>query len=83
MSESVRSIPTFVPRAETFSRRRAARPTAREWVLHTSLFLLTALTATWAGITFLIPGNEIPDPSISLGTPLDYAFFIPVYYLRR
>jgi len=82
MSESIRSIPTFAPRAEIFTRRHAARPTAREWARHTTLFLLTALTATWAGVAFLA-SNELAEPALdSPVTVLDYALFVPVYYFK-
>ncbi|MGB8509348.1 MAG: site-2 protease family protein, partial [Pyrinomonadaceae bacterium] len=80
MSESVRSIPAFSAPVVTRARRRAARPTAREWMRHTTLFLLTGLTATWAGISFLVPSNEVPEPSFSPATTLDYAIFVPIYY---
>ncbi|HYE13350.1 MAG TPA: site-2 protease family protein [Pyrinomonadaceae bacterium] len=80
MSETVRSIPTFITPAGAFP-RRAARPTAREWARHWALFLLTALTATWAGVTFALPLGDIPEPAVALSTPLDYLLFVPKYYL--
>lgn len=82
MSESLRAVPTFVERGRTLARRRAARPTAREWVRHTALFLLTALTATCAGVFFAVPQHRIPNPSVPLDTPLDYLLFVPLYCLK-
>jgi membrane-associated protease RseP (regulator of RpoE activity) len=79
MSESVREVPTFV--ALGAGARAAARPTAREWWRHTALFLLTALTVTWAGVSFALAnvavGPDIPVPE----TPLDYVVFVPKYLL--
>lgn len=82
MSESVREIPTFVTRgAVPSARRRAARPTTREWLKHSAFFLLTALTVTWAGISFAL-SPFISEPKIAAPvTPLDYLTFIPTYFL--
>ncbi len=82
MSESLRVVPTFVERERPLVRRRAARPTAREWVRHGALFFLTALTAACAGTLFAVPLDQIPDPSVPLSTPLDYVLFVPVYYFK-
>jgi membrane-associated protease RseP (regulator of RpoE activity) len=84
MSESIQSIPGFAPRAEDLIRpRRSARPTAREWVRHATLFLLTALTATWAGIMFALPSDGVAEPLIAPpSTLLEYILYLPVYYAR-
>jgi membrane-associated protease RseP (regulator of RpoE activity) len=80
MSESVQAIPPFVDAPAPFvRRRRAARPTAREWVRHTALFLLTALTSTIAGMMLFSP--ELPAPGPRLITWLDYVLYVPEYYL--
>lgn len=83
MSESVREIPTFVARgaAPAAARRRAARPTAREWLKHSAFFLLTAFTVTWAGISLML-SPLAPEPGVAApSTPLDYLTFIPKYFV--
>ena len=83
MAESIQSVPAFTPRPEAYGlRRRAARPTAREWVRHTALFLLTSLTATLAGTGLAVPFNAIPEPALAASTPLDYVLYVPAYYVR-
>ncbi len=80
MSESIRGIPVFAAPPEGASRRRrAARPTAREWARHTALFILTALTATWAGtMSAFWSLSDAPQVLVaSPATPLDYILFIP------
>ncbi|HLM57551.1 MAG TPA: site-2 protease family protein [Pyrinomonadaceae bacterium] len=79
MSESLRTVPTFAARVAALP-RRAARPTAREWTRHAGLFLLTVLTATWAGLTLMapdIPEPSVPEPSGAFG----YLLFVPRYYV--
>jgi len=80
MSESVRGIPTFVARgAAPSARPRAARPTAREWLKHSAFFLLTALTVTWAGVSFALSSAAL-DPGVPVpATPLDYLTYVPKY----
>jgi membrane-associated protease RseP (regulator of RpoE activity) len=83
MSESVQAIPPFVDAPAPYVRgRRAARPTAREWGRHTTLFLLTAVTATLAGI--MLVGPEPPLGALGVPEPaaaIDYLSYIPHYYL--
>jgi len=85
MSESVQAIPPFVDAPATYARgrRRAARPTAREWGRHTTLFLLTAMTATLAGI--MLVGPEPSVGALGLHEPaaagIGYLSYIPRYYL--
>jgi membrane-associated protease RseP (regulator of RpoE activity) len=81
MSESVQAIPPFVDAPAPYAprRRRAARPTAREWARHATLFLLTALTSTIAGIMLVSP--EPAEFELRLSTWLDYVLYIPEYYL--
>ncbi|HEY0004314.1 MAG TPA: site-2 protease family protein [Pyrinomonadaceae bacterium] len=78
MSESVQTIQPFVD-APSLRRRQAARPTTREWLRHTALFVLTALTATLAGILLLGPEltPNLPEPA----RWLDYISYLPAYYL--
>ncbi len=81
MAESVQSIsPVFRPET-IYAPRIVAQPTAREWVRHVGLFLLTILTATFAGVTLAIPDTDVPD--LHLAAPahwFDYAHYIPSYY---
>src|SRR5436190_460230 len=82
MSESVQSIPpVFKP--ETFYVPRVAPwPTAREWARHAALFLLTALTATLAGVTLAVGENDVPAPNLAPPTHwFDYAHYVPSYYV--
>ncbi len=61
-------------------RRTSARPTAREWVRHTALFLLTAITSTVAGI--MLVSTEVGEPALrSPSTWFDYILYVPEYYL--
>jgi membrane-associated protease RseP (regulator of RpoE activity) len=81
MSESLREVPTFVARgaARAGGARAAARPTAREWLRHSALFLLTALTMTWAGTSYAL-ANVGVDPGLAEpSTPLGYVVFVPKY----
>jgi membrane-associated protease RseP (regulator of RpoE activity) len=54
--------------------RIAAKPTARQWLLHAALFLLTAFTTTVCGILMAGPdldvGNSMPAASRGLGGSL-------------
>ncbi|MDT7780577.1 MAG: hypothetical protein QOC99_3089 [Acidobacteriota bacterium] len=80
MSESIQQIPTFVAR-DASVRRRAVRPTAREWVRHTVLFLLTALTMMWAGVSLVLPLADMEPTLAAPATPLDYLLYVPKYYV--
>ena len=80
MAESVQVIPPFVEAPSAAMRRLALQPTAREWVRHSFLFLLTAVTTTIAGIGLAAPKLE-PDlapPATAFG----WILFIPKYYLQ-
>jgi len=79
MSESVQTIPHFFPPASVV-RRRAARPTAREWLRHSALFLITFVTTTFAGIVIAAPELDVTEPVLS--GPLSYLLYVPEYYLR-
>ncbi len=82
MSEYVREIPTLLTRgAASSARPRAARPTAREWLRHSAYFLLTALTVTWAGVSFALAPVGLEPAVAAPSTPLDYLTFIPKYLL--
>jgi membrane-associated protease RseP (regulator of RpoE activity) len=81
MAESVQAIPTFIEPA-ALPRSRALRPTAREWLRHSLLFLVTIASTTFAGVTIAADSNQLdvamPDPS----RLIDYLFYIPEYYVR-
>lgn len=80
MSDFIRHAP-HLSTSYRFTRRAAARPNAREWARHAALFLLTALTAAWWGLTFAIPFDEVPEPLLaSPATFVEYLLFIPRYY---
>src|ERR1051325_5921944 len=74
MAGSVRTVPAV------FNFDRAA-PTisAREWRLHASLFILTIITTTLAGIILVAP--DVPAPEPPLATPLDYLLYFPLSYV--
>jgi membrane-associated protease RseP (regulator of RpoE activity) len=82
VSEEIQAIPPFVEqRHAPFIRRRAALPTARQWVRHTALLMLTALTATLSGIMFA--STDAPEPALAAPVNfLDYIFYVPEYYLK-
>ena len=82
MSESVQSIPpVFKP--ETFYVPRVAPwPTAREWARHAALFVLTALTATLAGVTLAVNDADVSAPSLAPPAHwFDYLYYVPAYYV--
>jgi membrane-associated protease RseP (regulator of RpoE activity) len=54
------------------------RPTARDWRLHSSLLLLTALTTTFAGLVLVSPQLATPEPA--LRNPFDYVLYLPLSY---
>lgn len=80
MSESVQTIPPFVPSHDVSSPRSLAIPTAREWIRHIILLLFTLVTTTFAGIAIAVPAldPQMPAPSGVLG----YLFYVPEYYGR-
>ena len=77
MSESIERIPNLViPRGT--SSRPVVSITPREWLLHSSLFLLTIITTTLAGMIIVGPDLQSPEPA--LHQPLDYLLYIPRIY---
>lgn len=62
-------------------RRSVPLPTRREWIRHAALFLLTALTATLAGV-MLITADAIDPPMPDPVRWTDYALYVPVYYFK-
>lgn len=79
MSDTLREIQTFASYGSGPS--HAARPTAREWSRHAALFLLTGLTATWAGLSFMITADGVEPALAAPAAPLDYLLYVPKYYL--
>jgi membrane-associated protease RseP (regulator of RpoE activity) len=64
--------------------RSAARPTARQWLLHLALFVATAFTTTISGIVWLA-GSEIDtggDSPAQTGGVAGSVLLFPWYYLR-
>lgn len=80
MSEQVQAVPTFSPAREIGARRQAAGPTTREWIRHSALFLLTFITATFAGIVFAATEGNVLEPKTN--GFLDYLVYVPEYYRR-
>ena len=78
---SAEAIPPFVDSPVTGERRRAARPTAREWRKHALLLAATVLTTTFAGL--MIMGESAPEPVMASPEGLlDYVLYIPEFYLK-
>ena len=81
MSESTQTISPFVNARQSVALRVAPRPTAREWLMHASLFLVTIVTTTVAGLVLAAPEIDVPSPP--LRTVVDYLLFVPESYLRN
>jgi membrane-associated protease RseP (regulator of RpoE activity) len=80
MSESTQAIPPYMKARHSVAFRVAPRPTAREWMLHASLFLITIVTTTVAGLVISAPEVDVAPPPLS--TVIDYLLFVPQYYVR-
>ena len=79
--ESSRAIESFADAPFVRPRRTASRPTTREYVRHASLFLLTVVTTTIAGIMLL--GQEAPYPAMPAAVSwIDYLLYIPLLYFK-
>jgi membrane-associated protease RseP (regulator of RpoE activity) len=78
MSQSVPAIPSFIER-RPYRQRSLARPTAREWLRHSILFLLTIFSTTFAGLMLVSKGvtGEPPTPASAFG----FLSYIPLLYL--
>jgi len=82
MSQLTESIPPL-SRVEPYVSRRAAQPTARRWVLHGALFLVTAFTTTICGI--MMAGPDFDNAARSPGGTEGLAgslLLIPWYYFQ-
>jgi membrane-associated protease RseP (regulator of RpoE activity) len=80
MSESVHAVPTFAPARDTRVTPQAAGPSRREWLKHSSLFLLTFITTTFAGI--FVTASEVNVQEPATGGVFGYLSYIPEYYAR-
>ena len=76
MAESIKTLPSF--ELTQLPTSLETKPSAREWIVHTSLLLITIVTTTLAGIFILAPELDIAEPTFS--TLFDYIFFIPWFY---
>lgn len=74
-------FPPFVASDPVVRKRFAARPTTREWLIHSTLFVLTLLTTTFAGLFFAIP-SDVPVTEPTLSGPFTYLVYAPESYVR-
>src|SRR5438046_2700498 len=80
MSQSSETVTPLMP-VSIAGERRFARPTARQWMLHAALFLVTAGTTTICGIMMAGPDiNHGPETGGGAGF-IGTLFMIPRYYL--
>ncbi|HEX9919828.1 MAG TPA: site-2 protease family protein, partial [Pyrinomonadaceae bacterium] len=82
MSETLSPLPPLVDTSAS-SVRQATRPTAREWARHAALFLLTAVTATLAGIMQATATANVPEFEPNIAAPSGwpgYLVYVPAYY---
>jgi membrane-associated protease RseP (regulator of RpoE activity) len=79
MSEHVQPVTSF-PARQLITSTSEADPSTREWIKHVSLFLLTFLTTTIAGIVIVAPETDVPEPTVS--GFLGYLLYVPEYYRR-
>ena len=79
--ELVQPFPPFSTSDPFVGQQQASRPTTHQWLLHLTLFFLTFLTTTFAGLFFEIPG-EIPVTEPAFSSPFTYLIYAPESYLR-
>jgi membrane-associated protease RseP (regulator of RpoE activity) len=80
MSEHVQTVSPYAQSRGVAIRRQAADLTTAEWIKHSTLFLLTFITTTFAGIVIAAPEANVPEPTAS--GVLGYVLYIPEYYRR-
>ncbi len=83
MSESVQVIPPFTEARPSHPVRlpaTGAKPTLRQWTFHATLFILTIISTTIAGIFTAAPEIEMVEPA--LASPIDYLLYVPLYYTK-
>ena len=77
----VQPFPQFTTSAPLVRKRSVAPPTSREWLLHATLFFLTFLTTTFAGLFFEIPADfAVSEPAFS--GPFTFLVYAPESYAR-
>ena len=74
-------FPPFIATDPVERKRSAARPTTREWLVHSTLFFLTVLTTTFAGLFFAIP-SDVPVSEPTISGPFTYIVYAPESYIR-
>lgn len=79
--EIAQRFPPFVASGPVTRKRYAARPTTREWLIHSTLFFLTFVTTTFAGLFFAIP-SDVPVSEPTLSGPFTYIVYAPESYIR-
>ena len=79
--EIAQRFPPFVASEPVVRKRYAARPTTREWFIHSTLFFLTFLTTTFAGLFFAIP-PDVPVSEPVFSGPFTYILYAPESYVR-
>ncbi len=80
-AETVPAAPPFFESRPTTHKRSAALPTTRDWMIHSSLFLLTFLTTTFAGFFLAAPAN-LPVSEPVLSGAFSYLLYPVESYLR-
>jgi membrane-associated protease RseP (regulator of RpoE activity) len=81
MSEHVQTIPRFIETRQASPARRVARPTTREWLIHSTLFFLTFVTTTFAGLFLAVPA-DLPVSEPVLSGPFSYLLYPLESYVR-
>ncbi len=79
--ELIQPFPPFITSEPVVDKRHASRTTTREWLVHLTLFFLTFLTTTFAGLFFEVPA-EIPVTEPVFSSPFTYLIYAPESYLR-
>lgn len=77
----IQRFPPFITSEPLVPRRTAARPTTREWLIHSTLFILTFVTTTFAGLFFATP-PDVPISEPVLSGPFTYLLYAPESYVR-
>ncbi len=83
MSETVQAVQPSTETKPPELRRITtigANPTLREWALHATLFFLTIVSTTIAGIFTAAPELDVTGPALS--SPIDYVLYLPLYYAK-
>jgi membrane-associated protease RseP (regulator of RpoE activity) len=77
MSESIQAIPPYID-APRMIPNVSLKPTTREWIRHSLLFLITAVTSTFAGVVLTAAAQEpeLAEPTSALG----WVWYIPHVY---